>query len=321
MTDYYRVMLGRQSIYAGQCHNEGFIGADFGLHQDLTSALTEDGPQFNKTFIPVIQIADPNRTKIGAGLACGMLRTLGRAIAVGDVVLSPDGSGNYLIGDVTGDYYYVDGQILPHRRPVAWRAQVIPRASMSDALKASTGRTVTISKMTHHATELEHLLGGPQTAAAPAPDPAINDAVAFALEKHLEDFLVANWAATALGSTHDIFSEDGELTGQQFPTDTGPIDILAVSKSGDELLVVELKRGRASDAVVGQIQRYMGYVRDELAEEHQKVRGVIIALDDDLRIRRALSVATGVDFYRYEVNFTLHPAIQAPPPDGPTGGN
>jgi len=37
------------------------------------------------------------------------------------------------------------------------------------------------------------------------------------------------------------------------------IDILAVSKDQKELLVVELKKGRASDVVVGQIQRYMGF--------------------------------------------------------------
>jgi restriction system protein len=33
---------------------------------------------------------------------------------------------------------------------------------------------------------------------------------------------------------------------------------------------------------------------------------VIIALEDDLRIRRALKVAQGIDFYRYEVSFKLH---------------
>ena len=49
-----------------------------------------------------------------------------------------------------------------------------------------------------------------------------------------------------------------------------------------------LTGGRASDAVVVQIQRYMGYVLEEIAEDHQWVRGVIIALDDDKRIRRAL---------------------------------
>jgi restriction system protein len=71
------------------------------------------------------------------------------------------------------------------------------------------------------------------------------------------------------------------------------------------LLVVELKRGRASDVVVGQIQRYMGYVKDELAEQGQQVKGVIIALEDDLKLRRALSVAQNIEFYRYQLSFKL----------------
>ncbi len=44
----------------------------------------------------------------------------------------------------------------------------------------------------------------------------------------------------------------------------------------------------------------MGYI----AEEHQRVRGVIIALEDDLRIKRA-KVVPNIDFYRYEVKFDL----------------
>jgi restriction system protein len=80
---------------------------------------------------------------------------------------------------------------------------------------------------------------------------------------------------------------------------------LGLSKDKKELLVVELKKGRASDAVVGQIQRYMGYVQEELAEKNQKVRGVIIALEDDLRIQRALKVTQNIEFYRYEVSFRL----------------
>lgn len=95
------------------------------------------------------------------------------------------------------------------------------------------------------------------------------------------------------------------MVGQQYPTDTGLIDILAISKDKKELLVVELKKGRASDNVVGQIQRYMGYVLQELAEDGQKVKGVILALEDDIRIRRALAVASNIEFYRYEVRFKL----------------
>ena len=80
---------------------------------------------------------------------------------------------------------------------------------------------------------------------------------------------------------------------------------MAVSKNKKTLLVVELKKGRASDAVVGQIQRYMGYVKEELAEPGQDVKGVIIALDEDLRLKRALSVTNNIDFYSYKVSFSL----------------
>lgn len=136
----------------------------------------------------------------------------------------------------------------------------------------------------------------------------MEDPSVFALEKHLEDFLVQNWAQTEFGRRYDIYAIEGERVGQQFQTDTGPIDILAVSRDGSELLVVELKKGRASDSVVGQIQRYMGFVMDELAESNQVVKGAIIALEDDLRIRRALRATSNIQFYRYQVAFTLIPA-------------
>ncbi len=114
-----------------------------------------------------------------------------------------------------------------------------------------------------------------------------------------------NWKQTELGRDYDIYEEDGELIGQQYLSDTGPLDILAISKDKQTLLVIELKKGRASDSVVGQIQRYMGYVQDTLLDETQRVKGVIIALEDDIRIRRALSVTSNIEFYRYQINFKL----------------
>ena len=83
------------------------------------------------------------------------------------------------------------------------------------------------------------------------------------------------------------------------------MDVLAISKDKSELLVVELQKGRASNVVVGQIQRYMGFARYELAEVNQTVKGVIIGPESDLRLRRALSVIPNIKFYRYEVNFKL----------------
>ena len=153
--------------------------------------------------------------------------------------------------------------------------------------------------------EIERLIQGQAPPSLVATDETVEDPSVFALEQHLEDFLVENWAQTELGRNYEIYEEDGEFVGQQYPSDTGPIDILAISKDKKELLVVELKKGRASDVVVGQIQRYMGYVLDELAEPDQTVKGAIIALEDNLRIRRALKVTQGITFYRYQINFTL----------------
>jgi len=61
----------------------------------------------------------------------------------------------------------------------------------------------------------------------------------------------------------------------------------------------------ASDTVVGQIQRYMGYVKEELALKNQTVKGVIIALEESIGIRRALAVTNNIEFYRFQVSFKL----------------
>ena len=55
----------------------------------------------------------------------------------------------------------------------------------------------------------------------------------------------------------------------------------------------------------GQTLRYMSYVQDELAEDGQTVHGVIIAHEDDQRIRRALTMTPNIVFYRYQVSFKL----------------
>lgn len=306
MPSYYRVMLGQRSVHAAACLAGDFIGADFKINQDLTEHLPDDWREFNAKFRPAFLASHPDKTNIGAGLACGFLWTVAKGIKAGDFVISPDGSGSYLVGEVVGNYHYAPGDILPHRRKVRWLPQRIERASMSDALKRSTGSIGTVSEITPYANEIESLIGGAPKSPIVSTDPVIESPSEFALEKHLEDFLVQNWAQTELGRDFAIYAEDGEMVGQQYQTDTGPMDILAIKRDGTELLVVELKKGRASDAVVGQVLRYMGYVKQELAEPQQKVRGVIIALEDDVRIRRALAAVSEVDFYRYEISFRLN---------------
>lgn len=305
MKNYIRVILGSKSIYADLCKAQSFIGAHYGINQDLSKELPEDWRDFNAKFREIYLASHPDKSKVAAGLACGMLYTICKGIKIGDIILSPDGKGNYLVGEVISEYFYAPGEILPHRRSVNWFPVTISRAEMSQELKNSTGSAGTTSYITQYADEIQHLIGNINQPVITSSDPSIEDTTSFVLEKHLEDFLVQNWSATELGQKYDIYQEDGELVGQQFPSDTGPMDILAISKDKKELLVVELKKGRVSDNVVGQIQRYMGYVKDELAENGQTVKGVIIGLEDDLRIKRALSVTQNIEFYKYVVSFKL----------------
>ena len=180
---------------------------------------------------------------------------------------------------------------------------------MSSDLRSGLGYDATVCSLGKYAEELAALLRIEPPPIISSTDPDVEDPSVFALEQHLEDFLIANWTQTELAHRYRIFEEDGQITGKQYMTDTGPLDILALSHDGDELIVIELERGRASDRVVGQIQRYMGFVKEVLAEPHQVVRGIIIALEDDPGLRRALSVASGIEFYRYKVSFQLEKIV------------
>jgi restriction system protein len=302
--NYYRLMLGAQSVHFAECFEGGFIGVDVEIEQDLTGEFPDDWREFNKKYRPIYLEIIPGKTKIAAGLACGALWTVAKGIRKGDIVLCPDGTGTYRVAEVIGDYEYRPEAKLYHSRSVRWLDTGIKRSDMSQPLKNSTGSIGTFCNITKYTSELAVLIGSQPASGLIATDETVEDPSVFALEKHLEDFLVQNWQQTELGTAYDIF-EDENGTGQQYPSDTGPIDILAVSKDKKELLVVELKKGRASDSVIGQIQRYMGYVQEELAEDGQMVRGIIIALEDDLRIQRALAVTSNIEFYRYQVSFKL----------------
>lgn len=307
MKSFYRIMLGQKSAHASECFAGGFIGADFGIPEDLSGKLPEEWREFNKLFIPVYLKGHPEKSKIGAGLACGALWTVSKGIRKGDVVLCPDGAGAYRIGEVLGDYYHAGGQFLPHRRNVVWTETPILRKDMSLELRNSTGSAGTVSDISGYRDEIERLVAVASGTGEPivSRDPDIEDPVAFAMEKHLEDFLVRNWSKTLLAAEFSIYEEDGEPVGQQYATDAGPIDILAVSKDKKRLLVVELKRGRASDVVVGQVLRYMGFVKEQIAESNQTVEGAIVALEDDQKLRWALMAVPQISFYRYEVSFKL----------------
>jgi restriction system protein len=240
MKRYSRVMLGAKSIHSDECYKGNFIGAGFLGDVDLTGQLHDDWRVFNQKFIPIWLERNPGKSKVSAGLSCGALWTVAKGLSKGDIVLCPNGTGSYYVGEIVDTYSYHQGGILPHRRSVKWYQSVIERSAMSDALRNSSGSIGTVSDVSKYAEEIETLIAGNKPPVIISTDETIEDPSEFAMEMHLEEFLVQNWKQTELGREYDIYEEDGEL-GKQFQTDTGRIDILAISKDKKSLLVVELK--------------------------------------------------------------------------------
>lgn len=176
---YIRVMLGRGSMYAKKCREEGFIGADFDVNMDLSDSLFENWRDFNKKFIPLWMNNVPGKSTTSAGLACGFLWTIVKGLRKGDVVLCPSGEGFYYVGIIDGDYYYKPDEELPHRRKVVWMDKIIERKSMSKELRNSSGSIGTCCDVTKYAAEIESFLNG-TTHIAPVITPAPNS------DKHIE---------------------------------------------------------------------------------------------------------------------------------------
>ncbi len=138
------------------------------------------------------------------------------------------------------------------------------------------------------------------------PDEDVEDQNAFVLEKYLEDFIVSNFDTIFKGQLRIYKDEDGEEGQQYLADDVGRIDILAIEPTSNSLVVIELKKGRSSDKVVGQVLRYMGWVKRNLCKEGQGVKGLIVCRDADPKMNYAIEMTKDVEVRYYKVTFMLN---------------
>lgn len=128
----------------------------------------------------------------------------------------------------------------------------------------------------------------------------------FALEAQLEDFLYRNWVNIDWGRKLRLYKTDGQ-DGRQFPAGPWSIDLLAIEEETNDLVVIELKRGKTSDAVLGQVLRYISWVKENVAEELQNVKGIIIAKEVDDALNYGVKSISNVEIKTYKLNFQLIP--------------
>jgi Endonuclease NucS C-terminal domain len=142
---------------------------------------------------------------------------------------------------------------------------------------------------------------GPGASPPPPDGPAPEPPSEFAYESDLRDFLARNLSLLEPGLR--LYQEEG-ITGVEFPVGGRFIDILALDAKND-LVVVELKVSRGYDRVVGQLLRYIGWIRQHQAEAGQHVRGIIVAREISEDLVLACSMVPTVQLFEYELSVRL----------------
>jgi hypothetical protein len=149
-------------------------------------------------------------------------------------------------------------------------------------------------------------------------DEAETPEASFGLEFQLRDFIAQNISTIDVkGKKLRLYVDPTGRDGIEFPTAVGPIDILAVDDSGG-FFVFELKRARSPDHAIGQLTRYMGWVRQTVGRDRE-VNGVIVAKEISDSLRYAVCVVPNVSLFEYEVEFHLKLASDIRRGDGASG--
>jgi restriction system protein len=220
---------------------------------------------------------------------------------VGDVMIARRGRRTIAgVGAVTGAAFYSQKRDGRHSTylPVEWRDHprdlVLPKMAfgMQTIYEIEEGR-------------FGELVGDPSTTSIRSREDGVENEAEFVLEKYLEDFVVTN-LPTIFGGELVLYKDPKEsVDGQQYATDVGTIDILAQDVKSKGFVVIELKKGREADKVVGQVLRYMGWIQEELAADGQTVKGLIICREPDQKLTYALKMTPGVEIRYYKISFKL----------------
>jgi restriction system protein len=237
-----------------------------------------------------------------------MFWNFSREIKEGDIVLARQGRKKIAgVGTVLRTAYYDPRKNTPSLQAknnypnhidVQWRTDFVPREFDRIVFGMQTIYEIDDERFRDLVGDLAPIVGIVGTKSA---DPLPN--TEFVLERYLEEFIESNFAAI-FGKNLALYREEG-VSGRQYMTDVGPIDLLAQDTTTGDFVVIELKKGRESDQVVGQTLRYMGWTKENLCKGNQQVRGMIICKSADARLEYALRMTRDISVSYYRIDFTL----------------
>lgn len=232
-----------------------------------TATIVEQGRYYFKA-------SEPNRSKVAAGDHI-ILREYGSGIWGSSEV-----SGDWVADPEAKDKYGVDAGWFPIVKPKRWDATVPyelvkPELSNQNHRLRIAKATETDLSAIQFARRIYNRLGY-----------GSSDGDFFVLESGLEEAVKANLKQLKLRLADVSIQQQCNLG-----LGIGRTDLICLDEQ-DDFVVLELKAVHSSDSVVGQILRYMGYVRENWAEKTgKKVGGIILTPSYDEQLRLAAKEA------------------------------
>jgi len=237
-----------------------------------------------------------------------------------------------LLKDMLHDLALMPGQVLTTSRALDWFAQRYPKLQPNSIRAHLVQAATNDPSRLHHASTrtsddlLFKVAPGQFRLYEPGKDPApIHEliegdvAIEAALQAESDD---SPMSETQTGSTEFLLERDLQLylarhleciepglrlyeqddvSALEFDAGGRRIDILATDRNGD-LVAIELKVSRGYDRVIGQLLRYVNWLRHSLAAPGQKVRGIIVCrtISDDLRL--ACASLQEIELFEYQLS-------------------
>jgi restriction system protein len=235
---YYLLRIGEGSKYIREAKRHGFAAVGWGNVPDLQKlgSLDKIKKSVSKNY--------PDYTIQQVATQSGQLYRFGLEMQPGDIIVSPLGSGEYLVGE-SGEYYFEEsptdvGCPFKHRRQVKWKSNIILKEDMSMNLAYSVGATLTIFSLDKYSDEIEQLIAGQKFTPADKPQ-RVRDIVLSALlelnGKQFEEFI------THLLEAIGFSAETTKYVGDKGIDVNGILDAEGLA---DITLRVQVKRVRSS---------------------------------------------------------------------------
>ena len=143
--------------------------------------------------------------------------------------------------------------------------------------------------------------GGPKETASVSPVAGVISAVSSGMDVSVRPASLEDALMEFLVDNPQTIEPELKLVSRGYETDVGMIETLYEAPDGT-LVVVETRRGRRQDELIGQLLRYVGWLQVELGKA---ARGIIVLSESDEPPEYAVAATDSIEALHYRLSFEL----------------